>query len=131
MRVLVVDTWAFVEMAFEGPRRDEVEAVLDEADALLTTREVVSEAFTFIARRSGATKEATAWLSALRASAVRVAEPPLGDVAALAGGLKKNSKLSFADLSVAAAAKDEGTVEIATEDAEFRSLGLRPLFAKR
>lgn len=131
MRVLVIDTWGFLELAFDGPRRHEVEAALDAADALVTTKEVVSETFTFLARRAGATREATAWLTALRASHVRISEPPLDDVATLAAALKKTSTLSFADLSVAAAAKSEGTVDIVTEDAEFRSLGLRPMFAKR
>ena len=131
MSALAVDTWAFAELFQAGPRADEVTSVLDEADFLFTTREVVAETFNFIARRTGATRYAQAWWDDLRETHVRVFEPPLDELHTFIHKASARGALSFTDLSLAFVAQREGATAIATGDAEFRRLGLEPLFAAR
>lgn len=130
-RPVAWDTWAFLESALDGPRRADVEALLDETDVVITVREVVAETFTFIARRTKRNALAVGWWRSLLESRVRVLEPPLADIFALAGGRPQRAATSFADLSLAVAALAEGAVEVASEDAGFRQLKLTPVFARR
>lgn len=131
MRTIAWDTWAFLEVAMDGPRGPDVEALASEVDVTLTVREVVAETFTFLARRSGGTETARDWWAELRRSPVRVVEAPLEELWKFAKAVRKPGRLSFTDLSLAWLCDRERVREIATADAEFRQLRLVPLFARR
>lgn len=131
MKALAVDSWAFLEMSRAGPRADETSEVLESAEFAFTTRDVVTETFDHIARRTGGTRIALAWWDELREGDVRVFEPPMDELHAFITLHGRRGALSFTDLSLAFAAKREDVREVLTEDAEFRRIGLEPLFAKR
>jgi predicted nucleic acid-binding protein len=131
MRAVAWDTWAFLETATEGPRSQEVEDALADAHAVFTVREVVAETFNHLVRVAGRTEPAWRWWNDLAASRVRVFEPPMEDLRAFMGAQRRLGGLSFTDYALAHVAMREGVEEVATEDAEFRRFGLRPLFARR
>jgi len=128
---LALDTWAFVETYFDGPRRADVERALEAADVLVTVREVVAETFGFIVRRTARTQPAWEWWEALSASPVHVREPPLAEVRRFMASRNRAGSLSLADHALAHTALHEHARDVATGDAEFRAFGLIPLFAKR
>lgn len=130
MRGLALDTWAFVELALDGPRRAAVEEAYSEAHDLVTVHFVVAESFNFIARRGGGPQRAWLWLQSLRRSPVRVLEPRLADVEEFAAESDPRG-LSLTDCALAWAAVRDHVKDVATEDREFRRLGLHPLFARR
>lgn len=131
MRAIAWDTWAFLETFAEGPRSDEVDALAAEADAVFTVREVVAETFNAIVKRSERTRDGWRWWAALADSRVRVFEPPLEDLRTFMESRKRVGSLSFTDHALAHVALREGIDEVATEDAEFRRFGLRPVFSRR
>lgn len=130
MRAIAWDTWAFAETVLGLPRAAEVEALLDQADLVVTSREVVAETFTLVSRKLGSTRRALIWWDALQESHIRIIEPSLGDLRADLPPLGRLGTLSFADLSLAHAARAAGTKEVATADREFEAVGLTPLFAR-
>lgn len=131
MRAVAWDTWAFLESALEGSRRDDVEALLEEADYIFTVRDVVAETFNFLCRRTRRTEVAWEWWQSLRAGVVRIFDPSLDEVHAFIAGAPRGSDLSFTDYSLAWAAAKNRAQEIATEDRAFEALKMRPLFAHR
>lgn len=131
MTPVAVDTWAFYELFQEGPRAGEVQSTLDDAGFAFTTREIVAESFGHVLRLTGGTRYAKAWWDDLRESPIRVFEPPLDELHAFVTSVGGRGALSLADLSLAFVARREGAVAVLTGDAEFRRLGLEPLFARR
>lgn len=131
MRSVAWDSWAFLEVAFDGPRRAAVERLLREVDYVFTVREVVAECFNFLVRRTRRTEEGWLWWTRLLASGVRVFEPPLNEVREFVGRSPRGGSLSFTDYVLAFAAMREGAKEVATGDHGFERLGLTPLFARR
>ena len=131
MNALAIDTWGFVELVQDGPLTREIERLLDDAGFVFTTREVVAESFNFLLRRTGGTRYAKAWWDELREGPVRVFEPPLDELHGFVTKHGARGALSFTDLSLACVAKREGASGVVTGDAEFRRVGLEPLFAKR
>jgi len=129
MRAIAWDTWAFLEVLLDEPRAGEVGALLDAADLVVTSREVIAETFSFLARRAGNAERSIRWWDAVREGSIVVAEPTLDEIRR-ALPRQDLGRLSFTDLSLAHVAKAEGIEEIATGDAEFERLGLTPLFAK-
>lgn len=129
MRRLAIDTWAFVEVALDRPLREEVEERLRHADDAFTVREVVVETYGFLAHRAGA-RAAGAWWRALREDGIAILEPGIDELAEYEGRAPRDGRLSLVDLSLAYAARKRGAKEVATGDAEFRRLGLVPIFAK-
>lgn len=130
MTRIAVDTWAFVERHFNGPRADEVETFLKAATQAITTREIVGETFNFIVGRTKATRMASSWLQDLRASRVEVLEPRMPEIEEFLADLRVGAKLSYGDASLCLAAQAEGIEDVATGDGGFRIAGLRPLFAR-
>ena len=126
---VAIDTWAFFEVALEKPRGAEVGGLMDEVERAFTTRDVVVETFTGLLHRTRSGAVAWAWMEDLRRSRVKVFEPPLEEVRTWAAA-KERGNLSLVDLSLAYVASRERTKSILTEDAEFRRLGLDPLFAR-
>lgn len=124
------DAWAFIETARTGPRAADVAALTKEAHDIVTTRDVVAETFTYLANAGRRTEEGWRWWNDLRQSPVRILDPTRDELWEYARSRRRGS-LSFADLSLGWACDQEGILEVATGDAEFRSLGLRPLFATR
>jgi predicted nucleic acid-binding protein len=131
MTAIAIDTWAFFEMSKGGPLAAAVERAIDEAEFAFTTREIVAESFSLILQRTGGTRVAKAWWDDLRETDIRVFEPPLDELHAFVTKHGAKGKLSFADLSLGFAAVRERAEEVATGEAEFRRLGLEPLFARR
>lgn len=129
--ILALDTWAFHELFQGTPKSAEVRRVLDEAEFVFTTREVVAETFNFLVRRTGSTRIAKAWWDDLRESGMRVFEPPLDEIHSFIEEHGANGALSFTDLSLAYVALRERATGVVTEDTEFRRVGLEPLFARR
>jgi predicted nucleic acid-binding protein len=131
VRAVAWDTWAFVESALDGPRRDEVETLLEEVDVVVTAREVVVETFNFLVRATGKTDAGWRWWKALAESRVRIVETPLRELHAFTGVKDRRGGLSLTDYALGQAATSQRATEVATEDREFGRLGLTPLFAKR
>lgn len=129
MQIVAWDTWAFVETALELPRHGEVARVLAEDPVIVTSRDVVVETFNLLVGRTGRTRVALAWWEELGKSRVRVVDQPLADLRAFAKEHVHDGALSLTDISLAKTAKELGAESIATEDAGFRRLGLRPIFA--
>ncbi len=131
MRGVAWDSWAFLETLTDGPRASAVEALLDGSDYVFTVREVVAETYGFIVKRKGRAEEARAWWRALRASRIRVFEPPLDEVWDFVQGQGNLGSLSLTDCALGFVARREASASVATEDREFRRLGLVPAFARR
>jgi predicted nucleic acid-binding protein len=127
---VAVDSWAFLEVALGRSRGPEVGGLVDEADRAFTTREVAVETSSAILRHTRSGAIAWAWLQDLVESRVRVYEPPLEEVRSWAAS-RERGNLSLVDLSLAYCATRERTKVVATEDAEFRRVGLDPVFAAR
>lgn len=125
---VAVDTWAFLEVALEKPQGPRVAALMDESDRAFTTRDVVAETFSALLHRTRSGDVAWAWWEDLRRSRVRVYEPPIDEVHAFAAG-KMRGSLSLVDLGLAHVALRERALVVASGDAEFRRLGLDPVFA--
>lgn len=128
MTQLAVDTWAFVELAFDRPRAQEVGEAFETATGLFTTREVVAETYGFLLRRAG-TLRAREWLDAITTDEVPILAPPLAEIHRVLGRLPKESTLSFVDISLGLAAAGRGAEEVATADREFIRMRLTPKFA--
>lgn len=126
---LAVDTWAYVEVFFNGPRKKEVEDLLKEADSLMTTRDILAETFGFIVGRTRRTSTALEWLAALRAGRTQVVSPSMDDIEDLLFQLKQDAGLSYADASLGAAALERDIGHVVSEDGGFRGLRLVPVFA--
>lgn len=124
------DSWAFLEVAFERPRNLDVAALMGEADGAITSREVVAETFNHIVNKTKSTATATAWWASLEEGDVRVLEASMDDIRDFAHPLAERGTLSFTDLALGCVARREGVTLAATEDGEFRRMGLQPLFAK-
>lgn len=131
IRAVAWDSWAFLEVLSAGPRETDVADLLRATEYVFTVREVVAETFNFIVRRTGQTAKARTWWNALRASRVRVFEPPLDEVHAFVESRGGEGSLSLTDYALAFVAQREGATQVAAEDREFRRLRLDPLFAKR
>lgn len=131
MRPIAWDSWAFLETFLRGPRASSVESLLEDAGPIVTVREVVAETFNFLVRRSGRTALGWTWLKALAASRIQVHEPPLELVVGFLQRSPREGNLSFTDYALALVAKETGCESVASEDAEFHRLGLRPLFSRR
>lgn len=131
MRTVVFDTWAFLERALDGPRSATVQALAREVDVAVTVRDAVVETFNHLVKRTGRFEAAWDWWADLRESPIAILEPSLEEVRAFMAQRRKPGRLSFVDYAVAWACEEERTREVATEDHEFRSLGLLPLFARR
>lgn len=131
MRIVAWDTWAFIETALENPRRAEIDELLAEVDAIVTVREVVVETFNYLVRKSKSQARALTWWNDLVQSRVRILQPEMNELRDYVSKTPTTSQLSLVDQSLAYAATRERIREIATEDAEFRLLGLEPLFARR
>ncbi len=127
---LAVDSWAFIESFFSGPRRAEVDALLKNSEILVTSREIVVETFNSIVYELRRTSPANDWLQLLRSSRTRVIEPAMHDVEAFMQALGARSTLSYADSSLAFVAQSEGIAHVITEDSGFRQARLEPLFSK-
>lgn len=130
MRTYAWDSWAFLEVFYNGARAPEVQALLREADVIVTVREVVAETFNFIVRKSGSTAEAWKWWAALAQGRVRVFEPTMKDIREFVDADSRKGSLSFTDYALALVARRERVDGVATEDREFRKLGAVPLFAR-
>lgn len=126
---VALDTWAFLEVALEKPRAPDVAALVDDVERAFTTREVVIETFSSLLHRTRSPDAAWGWWEDLRRSRVKVFEPALSDIHAFAS-TRDRGALSMVDLSLGHVALRERTKTIVTEDAEFRKLGLTPIFAK-
>lgn len=126
---LAVDSWAFIESFFNGPQRAEVDALLRNAESLVTSREIVVETFNSIVYELRRTSAASDWLKLLRSSRTRVIEPTMRDVEAFMQSLGTKATLSYADASLALVAQSEGIAHVLTEDGGFRQARLEPLFA--
>jgi hypothetical protein len=126
---LAVDTWAFVENFFNGPRQAEVAEAMRKAETLVTSREIVAETCNVIVARTGRTNAMREWLSALRAGRTRVLELPMEKTEAFIRGLGPASMLSYADASLSLAAQGEEITNVASDETAFRGAGLTPIFA--
>lgn len=131
IRRVAWDTWAFVETYLHGPRSEEVQALGREVDVVYTSREVVAETFNFLVKRTDATREAWSWWAGIRQGRARVVQRDFEEVTGFVEEHRDEGALSFTDLSLAQIALEEGVDEVATEDDEFRRLGLVPLFSRR
>lgn len=129
MRV-AVDTWAFRESVARTPRGREAEGIIAEADAPFTVRECVVEMFGAMVKAYGRAEPAWRWWEGLRATPMRVFEPPLSEIHEFIRAKGPMGALSLADWSLAYVATRERTRAVLTEDAEFRRVGLDPLFAR-
>lgn len=128
--VVAWDSWAFLEVALERPRSLDVAALLSEADGAITAREVVAETFNHIVNKTKSTATAAEWWASLEEGDVRVLEATMDDIRDFAHPLTARGSLSFTDLALGCVARREGVTLTATEDGEFRRMGLQPLFAR-
>lgn len=124
---MIVDSWAFIEQAFDGPQSGQVGSILQKADRLTTVRDVVIETYSFIVNRGGGPQTADHWLERLKASNIRILDPRFSDIDRFHEGLPKDTGLSLVDVAVAWAASKEKTTDILTQDNGFRAVGLVPL----
>lgn len=131
MRAVAWDSWAFLEVAFDGPRRADIERLLREVDFVFTVRDVVAESINFILRRTRSTQEGWLWWTHLLESGIRVFEPPMEEIREFMERSARPGSLSFTDHALAYVATREGAKEVATGDREFQRLQLTPLFARR
>lgn len=128
MTSVAVDTWAFIEVFLNGPRKAEVEALLRGAESLITSREIVAETSNFIVGRTHRVAEAADWLTSLKASRTFVYDAGRDAVETFFLRLPRSSTLSYADASLALVARQQRVVDVATSDQGFRSVSLTPLF---
>lgn len=125
---LILDSWALLEIALNGQRRDEVDELFGRAGRRFTVRDVLFECNNFLMRR---TRPAIAreWWQVMRESDVTILEPPLDEIDLMLSRIDRSSGLSAVDVSVAWAARHARVKEVATNDRGFEALGLTPLFA--
>ena len=129
MRAIAWDTWAFLEVALDKPRRREVDALAaDEEVSIFTVRDVVVETFNHLARRTR-TAVARDWWHDLRAAPLRILDPDLDALHAFVTSEARSGNVSLTDHALALAARQVGTPEVASEDRDFAAFGLIPLFA--
>lgn len=130
MRTVAWDTWAFVEAALGYARKDEVQEFWQEADLVVTARDIVAETFGFITGKTGGNEHARRWLDAATSSGIRIVDPSFEDVHAYVEDHPGATSLSFADFALALVADQAGARHVATEDRGFRELGFDPVFAR-